>query len=582
MKASGASQPELSVIVVVHRMRREAPRTLHSLCAAYQQGVSEDRYEVIVVENPSEQMLSPEEVRRFGPQFRYRAHDGRSRSPASAINLGVREAAGQRVMLIIDGARILTPGVLRRTLTAFRLYDSPVVATLALHLGPDNQARSIHEGYGREVEDRLLAQSGWESGGYPLFGVSSPAGSCEEGWFFPISESNCLSMSRDLFEALGGYSEEFQSPGGGFVNLDFYSRAVADPNRPLIILLGEASFHQVHGGVATNRRDDEPLRRFHEEYQRIRGRPFAKPRTTPVYLGSEPEDARPFTGMSVSKAEELYRMQYPHLGGTSAPAAGGRPAPPVEPSPARPPSRALAVLGMHRSGTSALAGTLMECGVDFGEVSRWNRHNVKGNNENKEIMDLQDALLADNGGAWDEPPETVHWAARHREARDAIIERLRATRSAWWGFKDPRTLLTLDGWREAVPAIQLVGIFRHPEAVARSLTRRNGFARVAGLELWRGYNRRLMALYRERPFPILHLSDDADEFRRQLWRLVALLGLNRPPQGLQFFEPALRNFDPLLAEPLPAEAEQLYRELHAVAFYRPEVQQTLFGDRQPA
>ena len=43
---------------------------------------------------------------------------------------------------------------------------------------------------------------------------------------------------------LGGYSEDFVTDGGGFVNLDFYERAVADPRRPLVMLLGEGTFHQ--------------------------------------------------------------------------------------------------------------------------------------------------------------------------------------------------------------------------------------------------------------------------------------------------------------------------------------------------
>jgi hypothetical protein len=563
-------------------MQREAPRTLYSLSTAYQQGVSDDRYEVIVVENPSDQMLTLEDVRRFGPHFRYLINPRNSRSPAAAINLGAREALGRHLMLIIDGARMLSPGVLRQTLTALRLYDRPVVATLAWHLGPDNQARSIHQGYCQEVEDRLLAESGWEADGYRLFHISALASSSERGWFFPLTESNCLTLSREHYEALDGYSEEFQSPGGGFLNLDFYSRAVADPKRHLVILLGEGTFHQFHGGIATNRRDDEPIREFREEYERLRGRPFATPQTTPIYLGGMAEPAEPVMLSSLRKAQPFYRQRYPHLGGTPPEAAQVPAASPGEQPAQQQPARALAVLGMHRSGTSALAGTLMECGVDFGNVSRWNRYNVKGNNENQAIMDLHEALLADNGGGWGTPPESVRWEPRHRQARDAILGELRATRSAWWGFKDPRALLTLDGWIEAVPEMRLVGIFRHPEAVAQSLKGRDGCSRAHGLDLWRRYNRELLQLYRQRPFPILYFSEEPEQFRQQLLHLAALLGLKMPPQGLQFFEPELTHFDPPRAEPLPPEVAELYRELHAVAFYRPEVQRTLFEERQPA
>ncbi len=573
---------ELSVVVVTYRMRREAPRTLYSLSTAYQQGVSDNRYEVIVVENPSDEMLSAGTVQSFGPQFSYCTNPQPSLSPASAINLGARQALGRHLMLMIDGARILSPGVLGETLTALRLYDQPVVATLAWHLGPDNQARSIHKGYSRQVEDRLLADSGWESDGYRLFSISSLAGSCGNGWFFPITESSCLTMSREHYEALGGYSEEFQSPGGGLINLDFYARAVANPARPLVILLGEGSFHQVHGGVATNRSDDEPLRLFREEYQRIRGRPFTTPHTTPIYFGPMPESAKPFMRRSFNKAQELYRQRYPYLRDASLQSMKEPGPKPGDAQAPRPQSRSLTVLGMHRSGTSALAGSLMECGVDFGNVSHWNRHNVKGNNENQAIVDLHDRLLADAGGAWDAPQDVVPWESRHRQARDMILAQLRTTRSAWWGFKDPRTLLTLEGWREAEPGMRFVGVFRHPETVAQSLVVRSGLSRSHGLDLWLRYNQRLLALYKQQPFPILHFSDNPEDFLQQLHRLAALLELPTPPGGLRFLEPELLHAAPLHTEPLPRPVARLHDELHAVAFYRPEIQSLLRQTRQPA
>src|SRR5581483_9041619 len=51
---------------------------------------------------------------------------------------------------------------------------------------------------------------------------------------------------------LGGFDERFASPGGGYVNLDAYRRALDLPRTRLIVLLGEGTFHQVHGGAATS------------------------------------------------------------------------------------------------------------------------------------------------------------------------------------------------------------------------------------------------------------------------------------------------------------------------------------------
>ena len=43
-----ADAVDLSVVVVFYNMRREADRTLHSLSRAYQQGIDDLDYEVIV------------------------------------------------------------------------------------------------------------------------------------------------------------------------------------------------------------------------------------------------------------------------------------------------------------------------------------------------------------------------------------------------------------------------------------------------------------------------------------------------------------------------------------------------------
>jgi len=42
----------------------------------------------------------------------------------------------------------------------------------------------------------------------------------------------------------------------------------------------------------------------------------------------------------------------------------------------------VAILGMHRSGTSCLAGSLQELGLYLGEVYDQNPHNPRGNREN--------------------------------------------------------------------------------------------------------------------------------------------------------------------------------------------------------
>ena len=114
---------------------------------------------------------------------------------------------------------------------------------------------SVQQGYNQEQEDRLLEQARWTEDGYRLFDISVFAGSSAGGWFKPIGESNAIFMRKALWDELGGFDERFQSPGGGYVNLDTLSRAVALPGVTVVTLLGEGTFHQVHGGVATNATD---------------------------------------------------------------------------------------------------------------------------------------------------------------------------------------------------------------------------------------------------------------------------------------------------------------------------------------
>ena len=199
---------------------------------------------------------------------------------------------------------------------------------------------------------------------------------------------------------------------------------------------------------------------------------------------------------------------------------------------------AVLILGMHRSGTSCLAGSLEEAGLYLGQVNTAAPHNAKGNRESRAIMDLQDDLLRANGGDWDAPPREVIWSAEHRARRDAIIATYPTDRI--WGFKDPRTLLTLPGWLEALPTVRFVGTFRHPLAVAASLQARNEIAIEKSLGLWEAYNRLLLDYQRQWNFPVVSFDWPPEHYRQRLKAILPTLGLNAPATGFSFFESALR------------------------------------------
>ncbi len=226
-------------------------------------------------------------------------------------------------------------------------------------------------------------------------------------------------------------------------------------------------------------------------------------------------------------------------------------------------SLVVSVLGMHRSGTSCLTGSLEEAGLVLGEVNRQAPHNRKGNRENSRIMVLHDDLLRSNGGSWDAPPETVIWSDDHRRRRDEILDDYLAVRT--WGFKDPRTLLTLEGWLEALPGLRIVGTFRSPWAVAASLFKRNGESVERWLELWTHYNRLLLG-YRERlGFDLISFDASPSGYLTGLGEIVRGLGLAQPAGGFQFFQTDLRTAALEERGRLPRHTADLYDRLKQAA-----------------
>jgi hypothetical protein len=225
-------------------------------------------------------------------------------------------------------------------------------------------------------------------------------------------------------------------------------------------------------------------------------------------------------------------------------------------------SRVVCIVGMHRSGTSSLAGSLEEAGLYLGEVITSAPHNFKGNRENRRIMDLQEAVLVHSGGSWDRPPERVTWSEAHRAERNLIIRSYGD--APMWGFKDPRTLLTLDFWREALSDLTFVGTLRHPWLVAESLRRRNGGSMDQWLDLWASYSERLIALYEAHPFPIVRFDTGEDAYRRSLVAVMEVLGLSRPAR-LDFFDPILKHHVEPEPRDLPERAGRLYDGLCRIA-----------------
>jgi len=298
----------ISIVVNFFNNCREAENTLYSMTRGYQQDVADLPYEVIVIDNGSTQPLSEERVRSFGPEFHYHFINPASVSPAQAVNAACRGAAGDELIVVIDGAHILTPHILARTRDAFSLFRAPFVATVPFHLGPKNQNYSVSEGYCQAVEDKILSQSGWRLDGYKLFQCSAALADGSGGWFGCLYESGCFGIRKQNYFALAGFDERFQSRGGGLVNLDFCARALSDKALDYVMLLGEGTFHQFHGGVASNApQNNHPWNDFHKEFVDIRGAPYQRVFRKPYQMGVVANETLQVLKYSAARAESHWQ-----------------------------------------------------------------------------------------------------------------------------------------------------------------------------------------------------------------------------------------------------------------------------------
>lgn len=195
-------------------------------------------------------------------------------------------------------------------------------------------------------------------------------------------------------------------------------------------------------------------------------------------------------------------------------------------------SRVICTVGMHRSGTSLVSRMLNLLGVHLGRgerVSGTGEDNLKGYWEHRSFVDINDEILARFGGRWYELPafppawpRDLRLLDLREKARRLLAEDFAA--EPLWGWKDPRTCLTLPFWQDVVGPMRYVMCIRNPRAVVASLTRRNGISSAKAEGLWLAHLQAGLSHTSGEPRMFVFYEDIIDDWRPELRRMAAFMG----------------------------------------------------------
>ena len=221
--------------------------------------------------------------------------------------------------------------------------------------------------------------------------------------------------------------------------------------------------------------------------------------------------------------------------------------------------KCLLIVGMHRGGTSSLAGALSKLGVELGSSLMPAREgeNERGYFEHLQIYDVHVGLLRKLGYSWDDIrplPESALLAPAVDPFRGRLREILGGDfgDSPLWGVKDPRLCKLIPFWTDLLERLgrspAFVVVTRHPQEVAASLRRRDGFSGEKSGLLWLDHLLTAERSTRGRPRVFLAFSDLLADPVRTLRRAGDVLQLDWPrtPQDAatdlaEFLAPSLRH-----------------------------------------
>lgn len=250
--------------------------------------------------------------------------------------------------------------------------------------------------------------------------------------------------------------------------------------------------------------------------------------------------------------------------------------------------KVVVVLGMHRSGTSAITRGLELLGASLGDelMPAVAGDNDKGFWEDVGIYDINERLLKKLDSSWDAlanvdvtklPTELI--ADEREDALRLLKQRMMHTNV--FGFKDPRTVNLLPFWQSIFSELELednyVLAIRDPRSVADSLARRNSFNKQKSYFLWKKHLTNALKYLPKRPVVVVDYDQLLADPLLQLKRISEALSLPWPGDTSQavseyateFLSTDLRHSlytkTDDQSQLMPGSVEALYKSLLSVA-----------------
>lgn len=196
---------------------------------------------------------------------------------------------------------------------------------------------------------------------------------------------------------------------------------------------------------------------------------------------------------------------------------------------------AIVVLGIHRGGTSAVAGVLHHLGVHMGDdLLPPSEHNPRGYFEDREFVDLHDLIIGD----WKDPQPNF---GPYRETYTTLI-REREQQHELWGIKDPRMCFVFPYFAEIARDAHAVSVTRDRRLCSESLFARGGHSLEEAIRISSRYWRAKYRAVARFPGPYLHVKYEDLLFTNTEYvvgEIAHFAGLELTQEAVDFIDPTL-------------------------------------------